>query len=140
MGTLAAELSIVLEGRFTIPQARLQLKQVVLKNHLSWENNQATARATWWPVLAQNLILGQFECVPERALLPIDILPISAVPKSTFPWWSLILKLFLLKQVHRQLAYMVFFYGHIFAPAQPKPFFCVAAIKASTSFGITILH
>jgi hypothetical protein len=140
MGTLAAELSIVLEGRFTIPQAGMQLKQVVFKNHLSWENNQATARATWWLVWAQYLILGQFECVPEGALLPIDFLPISALPKSTFPWWSLILKLFLFKQVHRQLAYMVFFCGHIIAPAQQKTFFCVAAIKASTSFRITILH
>lgn len=90
MGTLAAELRIVLQGRFAISRAELPLAQVVYKNHPSWENNPI-ARAALWPVLAQYLILGQFEYVLEGDPLPIAILPIGAVPKSTFPWWRLIL-------------------------------------------------
>jgi hypothetical protein len=42
-------------------------------------------------VLAQYLIMGQFEYVQEGEPLPLAILPIGAVPKSTFPWWRLIL-------------------------------------------------
>ena len=90
MGTLSAELRIVLEGRFAISRAELPLTQVVFKNHPSWEEN-SEARAALWPVLAQYLILGQFEYVPTGAPLPLAILPIGAVPKSTAPWWRLIL-------------------------------------------------
>jgi hypothetical protein len=90
MGSLAAELRIVLEGRFAISRAELPLVQVVYKNHPSWENN-LEARTALWPVLAQYLVLGQFEYVLEGDPLPMAILPIGAVPKSTFPWWRLIL-------------------------------------------------
>jgi hypothetical protein len=90
MGTLSAELRIVLEGRYAISRAELPLVQVVYKNHPSWENNPE-ARAALWPVLAQYLIMGQFEYVQEGEPLPLAILPIGAVPKSTFPWWRLIL-------------------------------------------------
>ncbi len=84
MGTLLAELRIVLEGCFVISRAELPLVQVVYKNHPSWEKNQE-ARAASWPVLAQYLIMGQFEYVQEGDPLPLSILPIGAVPKSTFP-------------------------------------------------------
>ncbi len=84
MGTLSAELRIVLEGRFAISRAELPLVQVVCINHPSWENNPE-ARAALWPVLAQNLIMGRFEYVQEGDPLPLAILPIGAVPKSTFP-------------------------------------------------------
>lgn len=90
MGTLAAELRIVLEGRFAISRSELPLAQVVYKNHPSWENNPE-ARKALWPVLAQYLVLGQFEYVRKGDPLPIAILPIGAVPKSTFPFWRLIL-------------------------------------------------
>ncbi len=90
MGTLAVELRIVLEGHFAISRTELPLVQVVYKNHPSWTENPA-ARAALWPVLAQYLILGQFEYVQEGDPLPIAILPIGAVPKATFPFWRLIL-------------------------------------------------
>ena len=69
MGTLSAELRIVLEGRYAISRAELPLVQVVYKNHPSWENNPE-ARAALWPVLAQYLIMGQFEYVQEGEPLP----------------------------------------------------------------------
>jgi hypothetical protein len=84
MGTLSAELRIGLEGRFAISRDELPLVQVVYKNHPSWENNPE-ARAALWPVLAQYLVMGQFEYVQEGDPLPLAILPIGAVPKSTFP-------------------------------------------------------
>ncbi len=88
MGTLSAELCIVLEGRFAISIGELPFVQVVYKNQPCWANNPE-ARAALWPVLAQYLIKGRFEYVQEGDPLPLAILPIGAVPKSTFPWWIL---------------------------------------------------
>ena len=90
MGTLSAELRIVLEGRFAISREELPLVQVVYRNHPSWEDNPEAQKALW-PVLAQYLLIGQFEYVKPGDPLPIAILPIGAVPKSTPPWWRLIL-------------------------------------------------
>ena len=90
MGSLSAELRIVLEGRFAISREELPLVQVVYRNHPSWEDNPEAQKALW-PVLAQYLLIGQFEYVRPGDPLPIAILPIGAVPKSTPPWWRLIL-------------------------------------------------
>ena len=90
MGSLSAELLIVLEGRYAISRTDLPVVPVFFKNHKSWEENPA-ARKALWPVLAQYLIKGQFEYVRNGEPLPLCILPIGAVPKNTPPKWRAIL-------------------------------------------------
>ena len=64
----------------------LLLVQVVHRNHPLREDNPAPQKALW-PVLVQYLLLGQFEYVLDGDPLPIAILSIDAIPRSTFPWW-----------------------------------------------------
>ena len=90
LGTLSAELRIVLEGNYSISRSALPLTPVFLRNHPSWERDPK-ARAALWPVLAQYLIKGQFEYVADGARMPLCILPIGAVPKNTDPFYRLIL-------------------------------------------------
>jgi hypothetical protein len=90
MGTLSAELLIVLEGRYAISRADLPVVPVFFKNHKSWTAN-AEAREALWPVMAQYLIKRQFEYVRNGEPLPLCILPIGAVPKNTHPFWRLVL-------------------------------------------------
>jgi hypothetical protein len=90
MGTLSAELRIILEGNFTISRENFPLVPVFFKNHLSWEDN-AEARAVLWKVIAQYLVMGQFEYVEEGDPMPLCILPIGAVSKSSAPFYRLIL-------------------------------------------------
>jgi hypothetical protein len=90
MGTLSAELRIILEGNFTISRENFPLVPVFFKNHPSWEDN-ADARAVLWKVIAQYLVMGQFEYVEEGDPIPLCILPIGAVSKSSAPFYRLIL-------------------------------------------------
>ena len=90
MGTLSAELTIVLEGRYAISRTDLPIVPVFFKNHKSWVE-KPEARKALWPVIAQYLIMGQMEDVLNGDPLPLCILPIGAVPKKTPPLWRLIL-------------------------------------------------
>ena len=90
MGTLSAELRIILEGNFTISRENFPLVPVFFKNHPSWETN-AEARAVLWKVIARYLVMGQFEYVEEHDPMPLCILPIGAVPKTSEPFWRLVL-------------------------------------------------
>ncbi len=127
MGSLAAELRIVLEGRFAISRAELPLVQVVYKNHPSWENNPE-ARTALWPVLAQYLVLGRFEHVLEGDPLPIAILPVGAVPKSTFPWLRLILDC---RYSNKFLAFTIFVFTDAVFAAQQKLFLRSGRLQSS---------
>ena len=72
MGTLSAELRIVLEGRYAISRTDLPVVPVFFKNHKSWIENKSAQEALW-PVLAQYL---QFEYVQDG----------DPLPKNTAPW------------------------------------------------------
>ena len=89
MGTLSAELRIILEGGFAISRENYPLVPVFFKNHPSWETNEE-ARKALWPVIAQYLVMGQFEYVSEHDPMPLCILPIGAVTKTSPPFWRLI--------------------------------------------------
>ena len=79
MGSVSAELRIVLEGRFTTSREELPLVQVVYRNNLSWEDNPEAQKAMW-----QSWHSFCFWVNSRMWTTATRFLPIGAVPKSSF--------------------------------------------------------
>ena len=54
-----------------------------------WEDNADVQEAVW-PVIAKMLLKGVPEYIARRCRLPLYILAVGAVPKSTAPLWRLV--------------------------------------------------
>ena len=89
MGNLPAELAAVLEGRYVISKIEQNTRPIFRKNLASWTDNPEAQEALW-PEVAKMLWRGTFEYIERGMRMPLAIMAVSAVPKSTDPFWRLV--------------------------------------------------
>ena len=89
LGQMPVELRAILEGNYSISKVNQTLRPIFRKNLASWEDN-ADAQEALWPVIAKMLFKGVFEYIARHCRLPLCILAVGAVPKSTAPLWRLV--------------------------------------------------
>ena len=89
LGTLPTELASILDGTYTISKSAQILAPIFVRNHKSWEDDEA-AQAALWPEVAKMLWRGVLEYVARHCRLPLCIMACGAVPKATAPFYRLI--------------------------------------------------
>ena len=88
-GQLPVELKAIVEGNYCISKVAQNLRPIFRKNLASWEDNPEAQEALW-PVIAKMLFKGVLEYIARHCRLPLCILAVGAVPKSTEPFWRLV--------------------------------------------------
>ena len=89
MGNLPAELAAVLEGRYCISKIDQNMRPIFRRNLASWTDNPEAQEALW-PEVAKMLWRGTFEYIQRGWRLPLAVMAVGAVPKSTDPFWRLV--------------------------------------------------
>lgn len=89
LGTLDAVTRAITLGKLVMPKILAPSQQTVLRNHPSWENDDAAKRALG-PVIAKWLASGVLEYVSWDDRVPVLLQPCGAVPKGTAPFYRLI--------------------------------------------------
>ena len=90
VGPLDAITAAVVGGRLIMSKPRFPLRHSRLRNHASWERNEA-AKIALGPKFADWIVQGIVEMIPRNCPLPLFIEPLGAVDKATDPLWRLIL-------------------------------------------------
>ena len=89
LGQLDAVSAVITTGRLVMPKVSAPSQQTFLRNHPSWENDEAAKRALG-PVIAKWLVTGVLEYVGWDDRAPVLLQPCGAVPKGTAPFYRLI--------------------------------------------------
>ena len=89
IGPLDAVTATITKGRLVMPKVSAPTQQTHLRNHPSWENDEAAKRALG-PVIAKWLASGVLEYVEWNDRVPLLLQPCGAVPKGTAPFYRLI--------------------------------------------------
>ena len=89
LGELDAVSKAITQGRLVMPRVSAPSQQTYLRNHPSWESDDA-AKAALGPVIAKWLASGVLEYVSWNDRMPILLQPCGAVPKGTAPFYRLI--------------------------------------------------
>ena len=89
MGNLPAELAAIVEGRYCISKSEQVVRPIFRKNLASWTDDPQ-ARAALWPEIAKMLWRGSFEYIMRGMRMPLAIMAVSAVPKTTAPFYRLV--------------------------------------------------
>ena len=89
LGTLDGVTRAITRGQLVMPRVSAPSQRTALRNHPSWENDEAAKRALG-PVIAKWLATGVLEYVGWDDRVPILLQPCGAVPKGTAPFFRLI--------------------------------------------------
>ena len=90
MGDLPAELRTILSGRYVISKHGHIIRPIYKRNLPSWDENP-DAQDALWPVIAKMFWKGVLTYIRRHCKLPLCILAAGAVPKSTPPFWRLVI-------------------------------------------------
>ena len=89
LGTLDGVTRAITRGQLVMPRVSAPSQRTALRNHPSWENDEAAQRALG-PVIAKWLATGVLEYAGWDDRVPILLQPCGAVPKGTAPFYRLI--------------------------------------------------
>ena len=89
LGQLDGVSEAIVRGKLVMPKVSAPSQQTILRNHPSWESDEA-AKAALGPVIAKWLASGVLEYVSWNDRLPVLLQPCGAVPKGTAPFYRLI--------------------------------------------------
>ena len=89
LGSLDAVTATITRGKLVMPKVSSPSQQTYLRNHPSWERDEAAKRALG-PVIAKWLASGVLEYVGWDDRVPVLLQPCGAVPKGTAPFYRLI--------------------------------------------------
>ena len=89
LATLDGVTAAITRGKLVMPKISAPTQQTALRNHPSWEKDDA-AKAALGPVIAKWLATGVLEYVGWDDRVPVLLQPCGAVPRGTAPFYRLI--------------------------------------------------